>query len=201
MANTVGGTISVINAATRNIVATILAGTEPYGLALTPNGTKLYVAKRQSGLLHGGGRHLPTLGPIIPAGRVSSEGWSGCVSRHANGLTDSVVWIFGTGPRRSLPLNATFNPHNPNDQKILNYSAVNDELQDFESNIRGTQGGAGLIDGALNAGLAAQNGGRSVALDALKEFVARGIRTPISPLRNVNPFSQDARDLALGHHD
>lgn len=148
--------------------------------------------------------NVPT-GPKIPVGRLSSEGWSGCVSCHANGLTDQVVWIFGAGPRRSLPLNATFNPHNPNDQKVLNYSAIFDEVQDFENNIRGTSGGLGLItladgvtpDPALNA-FALPNTGRSPALDALKEFIARGIRTPISPLRNISPFSPDARDIALG---
>ncbi|MGH9802992.1 MAG: YncE family protein, partial [Blastocatellia bacterium] len=144
-------------------------------------------------------------GPKIPVGRLSSEGWSGCVSCHANGLTDQVVWIFGAGPRRSLPLSATFNPHDPNDQKVLNYSAIFDEVQDFENNIRGTSGGLGLItladgvtpDPTLNAFTLA-NTGRSAALDALNAFIARGIRTPISPFRNVNPFSQDAREIAFG---
>ncbi|HKC85817.1 MAG TPA: hypothetical protein VKG02_07585, partial [Blastocatellia bacterium] len=129
----------------------------------------------------------------------SSEGWSGCVSCHANGLTDGVVWIFANGPRKSLALNGTFNPHDPNDQKILNYSGVRDEVQDFEANIRDVQGGQGLIDGAVNAVLTGPpNGGRSVPLDALKEFVARGVRTPISPLRHVPPFSRDAVEVKLG---
>lgn len=53
VANTVSGTISVINV-TRNspniarIATEIKVGTEPYGVALTPNGTKLYVANRRS---------------------------------------------------------------------------------------------------------------------------------------------------------
>jgi YVTN family beta-propeller protein len=153
--------------------------------------------------------NLPSLGPVIPAGRLSSEGWSGCVSCHANGLTDQVVWMFGAGPRRSLPLNATFNPHNPADQKILNYSAIFDEVQDFENNIRGTSGGLGLIttngqvdgppDPTLNA-FALPNAGRSAALDALKEFIARGIRTPISPARNISRFSREGREIALGRN-
>jgi hypothetical protein len=140
-------------------------------------------------------------------GRLSSEGWSGCVSCHANGLTDQVVWIFGAGPRRSLPFNGTFNPHNRNDQKILNYSAIFDEVQDFENNIRGTSGGLGLIttngqvdgppDPTLNA-FALPNTGRSAALDALNLFIAKGIRSPISPLRNVPTNSILGLQIALG---
>jgi YVTN family beta-propeller protein len=72
--------------------------------------------------------------------RLSSEGWQSCASCHFKGLTDSVVWAFGTGPRKSLPLNASFNPRDRNQQKILNYSAVNDEIEDFELNIRNVSG-------------------------------------------------------------
>ena len=76
--------------------------------------------------------------------RLSSEGWQSCSSCHFEGLTDSVVWSFGTGPRKSLPLNASFNPANRNEQKILNYSAVNDEVEDFELNIRNVSGPGAL---------------------------------------------------------
>ena len=67
--------------------------------------------------------------------RLSSDAWQSCASCHFKGLTDSVVWAFGTGPRKSLPLNASFNPNDRNQQKILNYSAVNDEIEDFSLNI------------------------------------------------------------------
>ena len=46
-----------------------------------------------------------------------SEGWQNCASCHFDGLTDGNVWVFGAGPRKSVPLNATFNPHNPDDQR------------------------------------------------------------------------------------
>jgi YVTN family beta-propeller protein len=76
--------------------------------------------------------------------RLSSEGWQSCSSCHFEGLTDSIVWQFGTGPRKSVPLNATFNPNNPNDQRVLNYSAIFDEVEDFEANIRNVSGPGAL---------------------------------------------------------
>ncbi|MFN0120746.1 MAG: YncE family protein [Blastocatellia bacterium] len=153
------------------------------------------------------GVDLPELGPNGVIGdRLSSEGWSSCFACHAFGHTDGVVWIFGTGPRRAIPLNGTFNPRNPHDQKILNYSAIFDEVQDFENNIRGVSGGLGLItlpdgtqDPTLNAFNPA-NTGRSATLDLLSEYVARGIRTPISPLSRVPWNSHKGRELALGRH-
>jgi YVTN family beta-propeller protein len=92
------------------------------------------------------GVNLPQLGSAgVIAERLSSEGWSSCFACHAFGLTDGVVWIFGTGPRRSVHLNGSFAPGNPHDQKVLNYSGIFDEVQDFENNIRGVSGGLGLI--------------------------------------------------------
>jgi YVTN family beta-propeller protein len=76
--------------------------------------------------------------------RLSSEGWQNCASCHFAGLTDSVVWSFETGPRKSIPLNGTWNPHDPDDQRLLNYSAVRDELQDFDLNTRNVSGPGAL---------------------------------------------------------
>ena len=72
--------------------------------------------------------------------RLSSEGWQSCASCHFEGLTDGVVWAFGSGPRKSVPLNGSFNPHDSNDQRVLNYSAIFDEIEDFEINIRNVSG-------------------------------------------------------------
>lgn len=146
--------------------------------------------------------------------RLSSEGWQNCGSCHFGGLTDGNIWQFGSGPRKSVPMNGTWNPNNPDDQRILNYSAIFDEVQDFELNIRNVSGpGAlpntnppaldpnhGLIFGATinnapaavpplktlaNEGrpqhtLTLPGAGRSPipALDAMKEWVRFGIRTP-----------------------
>ncbi len=72
--------------------------------------------------------------------RLSSEGWQSCSSCHFKGLTDGVVWEFGAGPRKSVPLNASFNPRNRGEQRVLNYSAIFDEIEDFELNVRNVSG-------------------------------------------------------------
>ena len=199
--NEVSRDVTILNLETNTVKSVVKSA------ALPPAGTLEARVQLGKAIFHSSAEvNLPELGPdgVIPAQRLSSEGWSTCFSCHAFGTTDAVVWIFGAGPRRSVHLNGTFNPRNPEDQKILNYSGIFDEVQDFENNIRGTSGGLGLLtlaDGSQDPNLFAftpqASGGRSRGLDALAEYVAR-IRTPISPLSNVSPFSALGREIALG---
>lgn len=76
--------------------------------------------------------------------RLSSEGWQSCASCHPHGLTDGVVWQFGAGPRKSVQMNSTFNPLHPTRQRLLNYSAIFDEVEDFELNVRNVSGPGNL---------------------------------------------------------
>jgi hypothetical protein len=84
-------------------------------------------------------------------GRWSLKGqaWGACQSCHSDGLTDNVTWYFARGPRQSTSLDATFNKNDPTDQRILNWTGINDELADFELNTRGISGGVGAIVSAL----------------------------------------------------
>jgi YVTN family beta-propeller protein len=81
-----------------------------------------------------------------PQERMSRESWGGCIVCHPNGRSDNVTWMFDAGPRQTVPLDGMFNKTTPHDQRILNWSAVRDENQDFELNTRGVFGGRGLID-------------------------------------------------------
>lgn len=85
-------------------------------------------------------------------GAKGGEGWSSCGSCHPDGLTDNVTWIFGAGPRQTTSMDGTFS-HGPGAQKqrVLNWTAVNDELHDFESNTRDVSGGLGAITTAAQA--------------------------------------------------
>ena len=185
VANEVSKDVSVIDLATNAVISTVRSVDLP---APGSDAANLLIGKA---LFHTStGVNLPELGDLgVTAARLSNEGWSSCSACHPFGLTDNVVWIFGAGPRRTVPLNGSFNPHDPADAKVLNYSAIFDEVQDFENNIRGVSGGLGLItladgvtpDPVLNAFNPA-NTGRSARLDLLADWVARRVRTPFSPL-------------------
>ena len=74
-------------------------------------------------------------------GRLSMEGWLSCATCHPEGLSDGVVWSFPSGPRKTLPLNGSFNPRDPeNGQRIFNFGATFDELEDFDAVVRDVQG-------------------------------------------------------------
>jgi YVTN family beta-propeller protein len=89
-------------------------------------------------------------------GRWSLNGaaWGACAACHIDGLTDNVTWYFARGPRQSTSLDGTFNKNDPTDQRILNWTAVNDEIADFEGNVRGISGGVGAIVSAVSSPLA-----------------------------------------------
>ena len=82
-------------------------------------------------------------------GKMSADAWSSCGSCHPDGLADGVTWIFGTGPRQTIPLDGMFSKQNPDDQRILNWSSVRGSNTDFNANSRATQGGCGFASVAF----------------------------------------------------
>jgi YVTN family beta-propeller protein len=85
-------------------------------------------------------------------GKMSKDAWSSCGSCHPDGLADGVTWIFGTGPRQTIPLDGMFSKQNPDDQRILNWSSVRGSNTDFNNNSRATQGGCGFASDAVAPG-------------------------------------------------
>ena len=147
-------------------------------------------------------------------GRMSKNGWGACAACHTPfGLSDNVVWIFDTGPRRTIPQHTDFAKQNRNIQRILNWSAVRDEEEDFELNIRNVSGGQGLIvlaDGLgtpdpdvanFNPKASGKRNQLKVhgvnAWDAIKLFVQVGIRAPISPVSDNDPEVISGRQLFI----
>jgi len=140
---------------------------------------------------------------------MSNFGWSNCASCHPNGRTDGVTWMFPDGPRQTISLDGTFDHQLVNNQaildhiRILNWSAVRDEVQDFELNTRGVSGGEGLIrDGraVINLinpdGTGEANSSRDPDLEAMAFYQAYGIRTPNAPPVSDVDFQAGARLFA-----
>jgi YVTN family beta-propeller protein len=136
--NFVSRNISVVNLRTDQVIRTIRYA------ALPAPGSPEEVVAVGAEMFFGSRGFFNPAGNTSRSERLSSDGWQSCSSCHFKGLTDSVVWSFGTGPRKSLPLNASFNPSDRNQQKIFNYSAVNDEVEDFDLNTRNVSGPGAL---------------------------------------------------------
>jgi len=125
--------------------------------------------------------------PLQFRGKASDNGWSGCGSCHPDGHSDNVTWIFPTGPRQTIALEGTFAKGDLTDQRILNWNGVRGSVTDFNNNSRGVQGGIGHATNVFGENRTAQifNHGPtdniSEALDAMTEWVANAVRSPIMP--------------------
>ena len=138
-------------------------------------------------------------------GRMSNNGWGACSACHTPfGTSDNVVWIFPSGPKRTIPQHTDFDQTvaNRSIMRPLNWSAERDEEEDFELNIRAVSGGLGMIvladgitqDPNVNNFVPLASGGRNQLLvrgiggwDAIKAFIQFGIRSPISPVNKTEP--------------
>ena len=100
-------------------------------------------------------------------GKQSKDGWSSCGSCHPDGLADGVTWTFGTGPRQTKPLDGMFSKQNPDDQDLLNWSAVRGSNTDFNNNSRATQGGCGFASDNFDPGQCFVKGNTTLANPAI----------------------------------
>ena len=204
----------VMDLISRDVAVVNIAGSNPanYRVIARLQTTVLPVETSLAGIIRRGHQLFNTaIGPegtqensTDPAGRMSDFGWGSCYGCHPNGLTDGVTWMFADGPRQSISMESTAEhpqgtnflnhagaPLLPNfRQRVLNWSAVRDEVQDFSRNIRAVSGGEGLIPGVLITQvpdlLDIANTGRNNDLDAIAAYIAFGIRAPFSPLRGTN---------------
>jgi hypothetical protein len=60
-------------------------------------------------------------------------------------MSDNVSWHFARGTRQSVSLDGSFSSRDPANQRIFNWTAIFDEVSDFEANTRGISGGVGAI--------------------------------------------------------
>ncbi|MDB4930379.1 MAG: hypothetical protein JWM10_2863 [Myxococcaceae bacterium] len=146
----------------------------PYGLAMTANGNSAVVVNEHSrnvGVVTFSSQTVSSVvessaapaGPAAQAndgrrlfvtglGRWSLKGqsWNSCEACHPDGLTDNVTWYFGRGPRQSISLDGTASAAGV--PRVMNWTAVFDEVADFELNVRGNSGGVGAVVHRANDG-------------------------------------------------
>ena len=107
--------------------------------------------------------------------RISRTSYLSCGTCHLDGEHDGLTWDFtqrGEGLRNTIDLRGRAGTaHGP-----VHWTGNFDEIQDFENDIRGGQGGAGLLSDAdflaTMHPLAEPKAGRSEDLDALAAYVA-----------------------------
>lgn len=139
--------------------------------------------------------------PLEFRGKASDNGWSSCASCHEDGHSDNVTWIFPTGPRQTIPLEGTFAKNDPSDQRILNWNGVRGSVTDFNNNSRGVQGGIGFatnVNGVDRTNEVFNHGptqGISDALDAMTEWVANAVRSPIMPEAENDQYAQQGAHI------
>ena len=176
VANFVSRSVSVVNLTNDSVVAVVSTSDLPVpgsGGETNLVGAEMFFSSR--------GNFDAIPGTNSLRDRLSSEGWQSCASCHFKGLTDGVIWQFAAGPRKSVPLNATFNPHHRTEQRLLNYSAIFDEIEDFEINIRNVSGPGPLAGGALDPNhglLIGDNGDLNVAPSVLNAFAKANANRP-----------------------
>ena len=134
--NFVSRNVSVVDLANDRVIRVIpTAAPAPVGspAEVVSAGADMFFSSR-------GNFNRPPTAAVSTSERLSSDGWQACSSCHFKGLTDGVIWEFPAGPRKSVPLNATFDPRNRAEQRVLNYSAIFDEVEDFDINVRNVSG-------------------------------------------------------------
>ncbi len=118
--------------------------------------------------------------------RMSEQGYLSCASCHLDGEDDGRTWDFtqrGEGLRNTISLlGRAGTAHGP-----IHWSGNFDEIQDFENDIRGSQGGRGFLSeehwAEVSDPLGAPKAGLSEELDALAAYVATLDQVGRSPHR------------------
>ena len=201
------GDMSVIDLASRTVLAHLEVGDGPRGIVLAPDERTAYVANSLSedvsvidlSTFEEVTRIPTTTSPLSPQLRrgkllfissrstaISRDRWMSCESCHFDGEHDGRTWLFPDGPRNTTNLRGLAHT------RPLHWSADRDEVQDFEFTIRELQAGTGLLEDP-HPELGPSNAGRSADLDALTAFI-ESLQPKPSPFRHQDgTFTPEAR--------
>src|SRR5262249_4000913 len=126
--NYVSRDVTVVNLTTDAVLATVLSSQLP---APGTPADKIHVGRELYNTSVGQfDPATPGGNPIV--GRMSNNGWGACATCHPFGLSDNVVWIFPSGPKRTIPQHTDFDPSDATRTAMrpLNWSAERDEEED-----------------------------------------------------------------------
>jgi hypothetical protein len=170
------GFAHVVNEATRNVS---LVGFGTQALLSATASTDMPVTDSEEAHVLEGRRFF-----VTGLGRWSfrGQGWNSCESCHGDGLTDTVTWYFARGPRQSTSLDGTFDSTDPTQQRLLNWTAIFDEVHDFELNTRGNSGGVGAV---VHTASTPPVGGDRILFDGTTPVPAGQMPTP-TPQAGLN---------------
>ena len=182
--------LSVIDVATRKLLAHIEVGSNPRSLALSPDERTVWVNNLLSGTISAIDTMTDAVTDTIavttnplPArvlrGKilfnttslksVAKDQWISCATCHFEGGADGRTWFFRDGPRNTPPLFGVLST------MPMHWSGDLDELQDVEQTIRVVQSGTGLAHGddicTPACDTAPPTTGRSQDLDDLAAFM------------------------------
>jgi len=192
--NAASNDITVVDLASRQLVAHIEVGDNPRGIVLSPDGATAYVNNTLAGTVSviDTNAYAVTsvitvtdipLPPALLSGkrlfhtsddpRLARAQWISCNTCHFEGEHDGRTWFFGfAGPRNTTSLMGMIETY------PLRWSGEWDESADSEFANRKENFGSGLIDGDMNCSLSPPdcvnqppNQGRSYDLDCLALFI------------------------------
>ncbi|MCW8873053.1 MAG: c-type cytochrome [Xanthomonadales bacterium] len=182
--------ISVINLEDGKGIAHIEVGHNPRGMALSPDGSTIYVNNNLSGTVSAIDTvtyevkeefevtEIALTRAVLNGKRLfhssnttdlALDQWISCATCHFDGEMDSRTWFFPDGPRNTSSLLGVA------ETLPVHWSGDLDELQDVEITIRDIQAGTGLAEGNDHCDpacdLGPPNSGRSRDLDDLAEYM------------------------------
>ncbi len=187
IANAGSNDVSIIDLATGRGLGHIDVGANPRGIAMSPDGARVFVNNVLDGTLSVIDTaslkvqqtieltEIP-LSPTVLLGKqlfnksrgdeVSRDGWISCATCHFDGMHDGRTWLgFPDGPRNTPSLLGV------SETLPIHWSGDLDELADVELTVRAIQHGTGLTPGEALDSLGVSYGSISPELDALAEFL------------------------------
>jgi len=196
LANAGSDDVSVIDLSSNRGLAHLTVGANPRGIAITPDGSRIFVNNVLDGTLSVIDTEMLTVTDTIPITAIpldrqvllgkklfnsaaeptlTTDNWISCATCHFDGTMDARTWLgFPDGPRNTPALFGV------NHTLPIHWSGDFDELHDIEITIREIQFGNGLIAGNTRDSLGAPHAGLSGEVDALVAYLA-SIQKPPSP--------------------